>query len=54
MTQSLHYSSKVFVVFAKYSVEFRTVWADSGWNKEALQRGGLSGLSKHIMDEFVA
>lgn len=39
---------------AEFSVEFRTMAADSGWNDKALQGLFLSGLSEQLKDELAA
>lgn len=39
---------------AEFSVEFRTVAAESGWNTEALQGVFIKGLSEQIKDELAA
>ena len=39
---------------AEFSVEFRTVAADSGWNNESLQDVFLQGLNEAIKDELAA
>ena len=39
---------------AEFSVEFRTLATESGWNDEALQGFFLSGLSDTVKDELAA
>lgn len=37
---------------AKFSIEFRTLAADSGWNDEALQSVFLKGFIDRVRDEL--
>lgn len=39
---------------AEFSVEFRTIAEDSGWNDEALQGIFVGGLSELLKDELVS
>ncbi|KAF7640741.1 hypothetical protein LDENG_00018150 [Lucifuga dentata] len=39
---------------AEYSIDFRVLAAESGWNEEALQGAYLQGLSEQIKDELAA
>lgn len=37
---------------AGYAIQFRTIAAESGWNKEALMTCFLHGLSETLQDEL--
>ncbi|KAF7640739.1 hypothetical protein LDENG_00018860, partial [Lucifuga dentata] len=39
---------------AEYSIDFRVLAAESGWNEEALQGAYLQGLTEKIKDELAA